>query len=116
MKRFLVKYSDNWADEMDIDGCVVITEEQYNKIQENLKSFKPFTFSIGTNEEIEYETLSSLKRKLEFLEIAEEEYSVIEKLELEDMGFAGRLVNWYLLEDNFGMEDWDDEDDEEDEE
>ena len=53
---YLVKYSDNWADEMDIDGFALLTEELYdefismvNKICDLLRDGETFEYYIGTN-------------------------------------------------------------------
>ena len=59
---YLVKYSDNWADEMDIDGFALLTEELYdefismvNKIRELLRAGETFEYYVGSNEFIFYD-------------------------------------------------------------
>ena len=54
---YLVKYSDNWADEIDIDGFALFTEEEHNefvsmvdKVCELLRVGEIFEYYIGTNE------------------------------------------------------------------
>lgn len=54
---YLVKYNDNWADEMDINGFALFTEEEHdefismvNKICDLLRAGETFEYYIGTNE------------------------------------------------------------------
>ena len=54
---YLVKYDDNWADEMDISGFALFTEEEHNefvsmvdKVCELLRAGETFEYYIGTNE------------------------------------------------------------------
>lgn len=54
----LIRYHDNWADEMDITGFVIVTEENWSTILNVMQEFcavtPKWTFDIGTDEEIEY--------------------------------------------------------------
>lgn len=54
---YLVKYNNNWADEMDIDGFALFTKEEYdefisivNKICDLLRAGETFEYYVGTNE------------------------------------------------------------------
>ena len=56
---YLVKYSDNWADEIDIDGFALFTEEEHDefismvdKVCDLLRVGEIFEYYIGTNEMI----------------------------------------------------------------
>lgn len=58
---YLVRFEENWADEMDIYGFAIFTAEEYNnwchvlsRLREAMKH-AVFTYSFGTNEEQEYE-------------------------------------------------------------
>lgn len=58
---YLVRFEENWADEMDIYGFAIFTTEEYNnwcnalsRLREAMKH-AVFTYSFGTNEEQEYE-------------------------------------------------------------
>lgn len=57
----LVKYADNWADEMDIAGFMVVSNEELEEWKSKIPN-REFLFSIGNNEEVEY------SNKEEFLE------------------------------------------------
>jgi hypothetical protein len=51
---YIVKYADNWADEMDIQGFMVIPEKELKQWKKRIPS--RFTFGLGTNESIEYQS------------------------------------------------------------
>jgi len=80
----LVKYSSNWADEMDVDGFRTMTEKQYKEWgKEWKKTFKEdgeYTFYIGTNEDIPYEDYESLMADFTVEDITKEEFETINKL------------------------------------
>lgn len=54
MSKLLVKFKDNWADEMDIEGFFVTTREDWENRVTLLKDNFPYglTYGIGTNEDI----------------------------------------------------------------
>lgn len=79
----LVKYDSNWADEMDIDGFKVLTNEQWEKYQQDFKKhFKEecYSYYVGTNEEIEYSDFDEFISDFKASEITNEEAAVLEKL------------------------------------
>lgn len=90
MKYYLVKYEDNWADEMDITGIYPATEEYVKNMKDIVDLYftkkDGFNFGIGTNEDIYYDSGESLLSSYTFQEITEAEYDVICKLNI-DMGF-----------------------------
>jgi len=85
MKKLLVKFDSNWADEMDVDGFQVITEVEFEDYKNVVgKAFKQagksgWSFSIGTNEEIEFESERDFFRCIEVTEISDEEYETFKK-------------------------------------
>jgi hypothetical protein len=85
MKKLLVKFDSNWADEMDIDGFQVMTEvefEDYKKVVKKVfeQAGKPgWSFGIGTNEEIEYESEKDFLCEIKPTEISDEEYETFKK-------------------------------------
>jgi hypothetical protein len=93
-KMYLIKFDDNWCDEMDIDGHCVITEKTYLSLQEATKYNPEFTFYIGSNEEIEYggDYINS-KDVYEATEITHEQLKVLKELGLVERGYAFRFVN-----------------------
>lgn len=58
---YLIKYADDYADEFDISGFVMLTSEEMNEFDaalnrlEKIMKTRDFTFYFGTNEEMVYE-------------------------------------------------------------
>jgi hypothetical protein len=51
MKNILVKFSDNWADEMEIVGYKIFKEDDWYKFKEQLINYKEsWEHYVGTNE------------------------------------------------------------------
>lgn len=79
----LVKYDSNWADEMDVSGFRIFTEEEYKNWKlgwkEHFEEEEEYTYYVGTNEEIPYDDLEELMRDFEVSEITEEEAATISR-------------------------------------
>jgi hypothetical protein len=113
-KWYLIKYEDNWADEMDISSHTVIDEETHKKFLKALLKNPSFTMCVGTNEEIDYGTHGHrAEDAVCWKEMTQEEYNVLIRLGIARLGrFAERFIervidaNWYENED----EDEDDKD------
>lgn len=73
MRYILVKFNDNWADEMDIDGFKVMTEERHKKALASLDGPETFPFEayFGTNESNLYEDKDQFLRNFEFIPVDE---------------------------------------------
>lgn len=86
-KMFLVKYEDNWADEMDIYGCAIMSEKD---VDAYFKAFRKvdasYSWYIGTNEEINFYSYEDFKHKFEIKEISPEEAKVLSKFGFERFG------------------------------
>lgn len=56
--KLLVKYSDNYADEFDIEGFAILEENQWYDIQKTVRTKVKFPneYCFGSNENIEYES------------------------------------------------------------
>lgn len=97
-KKYLIKFSDNWADEMDIDSFVLMDQEwkdEYfnrlkNDFEERLKEKDYFCLNFGSNQGIEYEKFDELMRCFTVIEISQEEYDTIEKL----FGKSYGITSW----------------------
>lgn len=96
-KNYVVHYSDNWADEMDIEGFRIMSGSELNDYIKFAKLvFKEdgyYDYHIGTNQEITYENFGIFASNFEIHEISDEEYKVLDKLEL---GYCG------MFPDNIG--------------
>lgn len=64
MKKILVKFSSNRADEMDIEGLYVTTAEDHEAFKKSVIDYfnngGSITYYVGTNEEIEYKSSDEL--------------------------------------------------------
>lgn len=98
MKYYLLKYSDNWADEMDIDGYVVIDENRKAELEKAIEYLNEHKLGIchciGSNEEIEYAEVSEDLYSIR--ELSPDEYKILEKLNILEIGFANSLVECIL--------------------
>ena len=99
MGYVLVKFDSNWADEMPIDGHLVLTDEEYENFKEaisfvfeSLKERKGRTgyydcveITVGTNEGLIYENEEEFLQCLSFVEIDN-----LQRKELRDMNLLSR--------------------------
>lgn len=81
MGHVLVKWNSNWADEMDIEGFVIIGDDDSEILKKRLSGIeKRFDVYVGSNEEIGYRNGKELLNELTFKKISDEEADVIGKL------------------------------------
>ena len=74
MNKFLLVILDTcWADEFDVNGLWVTTQDEYNEFLEQLDkvNFHGQEIYFGTNEWVEYESKEDLLRDLTTWEISE---------------------------------------------
>jgi hypothetical protein len=96
MRKFLLTYGDNWADEMDIDGCCILSEKELDKFNKSVENFTGGEFWIGTNESIEYDDKDSINGVYDIVEITPDEAKILKKLDLETMGFACNFYEFVI--------------------
>lgn len=81
MKYYLYRFSDNWADEMDLEGFAILTQLEKDVALASIK--KKFrhggTIGFGTNEDNEYNSLSEVMACTTFKSITAVEYNAIKK-------------------------------------
>lgn len=81
MEHVLVKYSSNWADEMDIDGFRMMTKDEYLAwVSDWTAYFKQldgdeYSYCIGTNEDIPYDDVEGFFNDFEEKYITEDQYN-----------------------------------------
>jgi len=95
-QMLLVKWEDNWADEMDLEGHFVIEKVEWEKISEDFSNHtEEIIYCVGTNEDIEYANGTEALAQFTTTEITEDEYQTLEKLDLLSSGFDGPdLEEW----------------------
>lgn len=82
MSAILIKFEDNWADEMDLEGFCLTTKDAWTKVVEHYQEEYEgeFTASFGTNEENEYDSVDDFFSNFTVTEVSDEEAAVIKKL------------------------------------
>jgi hypothetical protein len=82
MKYFLLTFSRNWADEFDVDGFKIVSEDEKAHLHELIAEHGNHEahFWFGTNEGWEGDTLGDMFSSFKFTEITLEEKAVLEKL------------------------------------
>ena len=81
----LVKFDDNWADEMDVSGFKIFDNlDAWNKALEEKKKRREledddqyFEVCFGTNEYIEYDSFSSFLNRFQITEISKDTAEII---------------------------------------
>lgn len=75
---YCVRYTDNWADEMTIEGFSIMNEKEYeryvvtlNAIITDMECGQPFIYYVGSNEEIEYDNVDDFLSAFETSEFEE---------------------------------------------
>jgi hypothetical protein len=100
---YLVKYKDNWADEIDLDGHIVLEKDKFEMFDKIANTNPIFTMCIGTNEEIEYnKDWQTTSKAYSVIEITVEQYDVLKQLNILETRFAKKFVeNVLYCEDQF---------------
>jgi len=94
-KYYLINWTMNWADEMDVIAYEVMTEEEHNKALELIDKYDPKTliyFGLGTNEGNE-EILSTVRTWVEGRELTKTEYDSFISM------FGGKTIGGTSFED-----------------
>jgi hypothetical protein len=82
MTDVLIKYDGCWADEIDLQGFLVMTREEWKTHLSLVKrryGDSEFTISIGTNEEVNFNDFDDYKESFEIKKITDEESAVLRK-------------------------------------
>jgi hypothetical protein len=78
MAHLLVKYEDNWADEIDLKGFKLFTDDRWQEFQDAVPD-KRFTRYVGSNQDIEYDGKKDFLSRFSVQEIEESDYQVLKK-------------------------------------
>lgn len=107
MKQYLIKTSTNWADEIDLDGFIILDEKELEEAKKEMADLAAEDFeaevSIGTNEEIDVEASEVLVELNDAIELAPAEYENISRLIGTRYGFSlyDLFKNCSDLEDHY---------------
>lgn len=98
--HYIVKFVDNWADEMDVAGFYIYEKTTWDELKTNIENIKTkMEFSIGTNEELEYRNGKELLNSFVEIPLTFEKYEII--LQLFPGGMFGEVsvfqnIRYYL--------------------
>lgn len=83
----LIKFCDNWADEMEVEGFVIFDYNEYrewrkdmNRLRAAMNNDHVFEFYFGTNEWLDYENYDDFIVCFDMVYITKEEKEAIERL------------------------------------
>lgn len=82
MNTFLVKFDGNWADEFDVSGFSIMSEDEWKEIQDIIynKSEYPLEHYFGTNEAMIFDSAEDLSKCLTVTKITEAEAVTVRRL------------------------------------
>lgn len=91
-QKVLLEWNSNWADEMDVQGFVIIDEQEWKNQRKALKEkTEEFEICIGTNEYIDYENGKQLLDEISVTKLTDEEAKIITKKIGSEFGFIDFL-------------------------
>lgn len=110
----LVKFDGNWADEMDVSGVKVISNELYDIVMKCLDiyftNYGDLEISVGTNEDIIYKSKECFLRDVDIKDITKEEYNSWVKImgckEFGEMPFDCDQITEHADFDNDKCKEW----------
>lgn len=107
MRQFLVKTSTNWADEIDLEGFIILDEKELEEATKEMADLAAEDFeaevSVGTNEEMDVEASDVLDELNNAIELTPEEYEKVSRLIGTKYGFSlyDLFKNCSDLEDHY---------------
>lgn len=105
---WLVKFYDNWADEMDIEGFSIMSTGQFTQwaktveeVAKKIDEGRPFEWYFGNNEWINWDSSKDFKEAFSCEVITDEEAEVLKRLLLQEFasyGFfpSGEAMTYWL--------------------
>lgn len=105
--KYLVRWEDNWADEMDLEGWRVMDQTELDAWKSRLQETGRCTLSFGTNEENEYKSGQDVLDCCTVRPIADSDAEVLQRLFEGSDGFTGFV---YPYSEDKEDEEYEDED------
>jgi hypothetical protein len=93
MKNFMMVYSGNWNEEIDVDGFVIMNKTEMKYLSSFLKKYNnPISISLGFGDYVEYENGRELLEEISFQEITPAEFETINKFFGNSNDFGDNLI------------------------
>jgi hypothetical protein len=104
LSYLLIRFKDNWGDEMNVTGFVVVAKDDWSKMYLKVVALfekASWEFYFGTNESIEYNNLAHWEENFTTVELTDEEFQIITTL-FKTLGVRG-IFDWpqFLLCEGF---------------
>ena len=84
MINLLIKFASNYADEFDVEGFIVMSEDEWfahkDAVTSRFENEDEIEVYFGTNESMIYESLDCYLDSFKITELTDEEHSVLQKL------------------------------------
>lgn len=98
-KYFLITFSHNWADEMNLYGFKILDEDTKNKAFNHIKEkySNGGDIQMGSNQESSFSSLNDIMRDYQIKEITLEEKNVLTKFFGTGFGHTGALDDYFWL-------------------
>ena len=109
---WLVKFYDNWADEMDIEGFSIMSTGQFTQwaktveeVAKKIDEGHSFEQYFGTNEWINWDSGKDFKEAFSCEVITDEEAEVLKRLLLQEFASygifpSGEVMTYWLEDEN----------------
>lgn len=104
MGNVFVTWKTNWADEMDINGHLIMEQSEWDHFVQSVEKQKDLEIVIGSNQIITYENGEELLSELKAVPITFEEESVLNKF----IGFETGFTDFLGACEDFYDEDYED--------
>jgi hypothetical protein len=100
MSKTIIKWDSNWADEMDIQGFVIVDAKAAKEFKEQLETIKnEIIIGVGTNEDIEYANGKEMLSDLTFEDLTEDESESIVNVIGDEYGHCSFYQEWWNEDD-----------------
>ncbi len=73
MSKIMLVYEDNWADEMDVAGFILLESDIWKSTKIKIENLKDIEIGVGSNEDIEYATGLELLEQIQEIELTDNE-------------------------------------------
>ena len=105
--KWLVKFADNWADEMDVEGFAIFGTKDFmgfiklvEDVADKISEDRPFTWYIGTNEWLDWYDGKQFKEAFNCEVISDEQAEAIKNLVIgKDFSHYGLFPCTYVMND-----------------
>jgi len=89
---YLIKYEDNWQNEMNVEAHIVLGEKNYTQFQHALNGLQHLSLDITPQQTISYKNGAELDACLTIHPLSQEMYELFESCEMTETELGSQLV------------------------